>query len=209
MAHPLPLGYWFESIGGNGRAVMRKTLLAGIALVCLALLACSPAYARQGGAVDSRAPIEKRAVQKDDAGKTRTETKTPAKPDTARPEGTGPIAVFADLERGWKNEEVQLILRHYGKGKVAISIEGSGPTGGQFSRNQSYYLFQDLFKYTITEKFQFVQYRHVTDGRDDVYAIAERQYKRNDDGRLFKDKIYVSLRLEDDRWVVNEIKSIR
>jgi hypothetical protein len=122
---------------------------------------------------------------------------------------TGPIAVFADIEAGWKSEQAQRILRHYGKGKVAISIEGSGPSGGQFSRNQSYYLFQDLFKFTITEEFQFVQYRHVSDGRDDVYAVAERRYKRNDDGKVYKDKIYVSLRPEDNRWVINEIKSIR
>jgi hypothetical protein len=122
---------------------------------------------------------------------------------------SGPILVFADIEAGWNKEQVEQILQHYGKGKVAIAIEGSGPTGGKFSRNQSYYLLKDLFTYTITEKFEFVQYRHVTDGRDDVYAVAERKYKRNDDGRTFKDKIYVSLHLEDDRWVISEIKSIR
>jgi hypothetical protein len=122
---------------------------------------------------------------------------------------SGPILVFADIETGWNNEQVEQILRHYGKGKVAIAIEGSGPTGGKFSRNQSYYLLKDLFTYTITEKFEFVQYRHVSDGNDDVYAVAERKYKRTDDGRMYKDKIYVSLHLEGDRWVISEIKSIR
>lgn len=121
----------------------------------------------------------------------------------------GPISVFADIEEGWKREDFRPILRHYPEGKVAISIEGSGPSGGQFSRNQSHYLFQDLFKYTITEKFEFVQYRSVSDGQGKVYAVAERYYKRNDDGRLFKDKIYVALNLEDERWVISEIKSVR
>ena len=121
----------------------------------------------------------------------------------------GPISVFADIEEGWKREDFRPILRHYPDGKVAIAIEGSGPTGGQFSRNQSHYLFQDLFKYTITEKFEFVQYRHVADGQGKVYAVAERYYKRNDDGRLFKDKIYVALNLEEERWVISEIKSVR
>jgi hypothetical protein len=46
--------------------------------------------------------------------------------------------------------------------------------------------------------------------------VAERHYKKTDDGRLYKDKIYISLHLEpekdevaDSRWVVDEIKSIR
>lgn len=123
-------------------------------------------------------------------------------------EGLGPIGVFADIEEGWKKEKLGLILRHYGRGKVAISIDG-GPTGGAFSKNQSHYLFKDLFKYTITKKFEFVQYRNVSDGRGKVYAVAVRSYKRNDDGRLFEDKIYVSLQIENDAWVISEIKSIR
>ena len=120
----------------------------------------------------------------------------------------GPISVFADIEAAWRSEKVNQILQHYGQGKVGIAIAGTGPTGGAFSKNQSHYLFKDLFKYTITEKFTFVQYRQVTDGAE-VYAVAERSYKKNDDGRLFKDKIYVSLHLEDDRWVIREIKSVR
>lgn len=121
----------------------------------------------------------------------------------------GPIGVFADIEEGWKQEDVDQILRHYGAGKVAIAIEGIGPTGGEFSKNQSLYIFKDLFKYTITTRFQFVQYRNVSDDRERVYAVAERTYKRNDDGRVFEDKIYVSLELEDDFWVISEIKSVR
>ena len=46
-----------------------------------------------------------------------------------------------------------------------------------------------------------------------AFAVAERHYQKNDDGQLIKDKVYVSLHLErdgdDERWVVDEIKSIR
>jgi hypothetical protein len=188
---------------------MRTIRLTALPLVCLAVLAWgSWAYALQ---TDSFDQDERRVTQTAQAKKPqRPGARTPPKPERVEAEdGTGPIAVFSDVEAGWKNEQVQQILRHYGRGKVTISIEGSSPTGGQFSRNQSYYLFQDLFKYTITQKFQFVQYRHVSDGRDDVYAVAERHYKRNDDGKLYKDKIYVSLHREDNRWVITEIKSIR
>jgi hypothetical protein len=188
----------------GGPTVMRKFAALGIPLVILAICACG-SLARASGRPAQQEP-RKKPLQPEAIEKTQESEATPA---TDVKEETGPIAVFADIEAGWKSEQAQRILCHYGKGKVAISIEGSGPTGGQFSRNQSYYLFQDLFKFTITEEFQFVQYRHVSDGRGNVYAVAERRYKRNDDGRIFKDKIYVSLRSEDDRWVINEIKSIR
>jgi hypothetical protein len=83
-----------------------------------------------------------------------------------------------------------------------------------FSRNQSYYLLKDLFRYTLTKKFEFVQYRKPeSDDDSDTFAVAERHYQKTDDGRLIKDKVYVSLHLERDgdeaRWVVDEIKSIR
>jgi hypothetical protein len=121
----------------------------------------------------------------------------------------GPMGVFADIEDGWRKENVQQILRHYGEGKVAIAIEGVVPTAGTFSKNQSHYLLKDLFKYTITTKFEFVQYRNASDNRSGVYAVAERVYKRNDDGRLIEDKIYVALQSEADAWVISEIKSVR
>ena len=125
----------------------------------------------------------------------------------------GAMDVFADIERAWNAGNVDLILRHFGSQKVAISVEGTGPSGGTFSRNQSYYLLKDLFRYTITRKFEFTQYRKPGDEGGQSFAIAERQYQKTDDGRLFKDKVYVSLHLESDdsreRWVVDEIKSIR
>jgi len=128
----------------------------------------------------------------------------------------GPMEVFADIEKGWNAETVDLILRHFGEGRVAISIDGTGPSGGQFSKNQCYYLLTDMFKYTITKKFEIVQYRKPTDNGNTSFVVAERFYQRTNDGRLFKDKIYVSLHLEPaanapkgERWVVDEIKSIR
>jgi hypothetical protein len=136
---------------------------------------------------------------------------------TQRPQGeppsVGPMDIFADVERGWNSGNVDPILRHFGSQKVAISIEGTGPSGGKFSRNQSYYLLKDLFRYTLTRKFEFVQYRKPNEEGNETFAVAERHYQKSDDGRLFKDKVYVSLNLEragdEERWVISEIKSIR
>jgi hypothetical protein len=121
----------------------------------------------------------------------------------------GPLAVFADIEAGWQRHDPNRIVRHFGRGRVTISLEGLAPAGKRFSKHQSYYLFKDLFKYTITRAFRFVRYRNLEGKGGRVYAVAERLYKRRDDGRLFKDKVYVALRREGDRWVVDEIKSIR
>jgi len=136
--------------------------------------------------------------------------------NTARrgPDKRGPMQVFSDIETGWNTERVEMILKHFGENKVTISIEGTGPSGGQFSRNQSYYLLKDMFKYTITRKFEIVQYRSPGEKGASSFAVAERFYQKTDDGRLYKDKIYVSLHAEpgadgNSRWVIDEIKSIR
>lgn len=133
-------------------------------------------------------------------------------PDTAMVR-SAPMRVFADIEDAWLDNNVGRILAHFGRGKVRISVAGTGPSGGSFSRSQSYYLLRDLFRFTKTRHFEFVQFRTSTDDERSTFAIAERSYQRTDDGRLYKDKIYISLR-RDDRgksgcWVIDEIKSIR
>jgi hypothetical protein len=123
-----------------------------------------------------------------------------------------PTGVLDDIERGWSDQNADLILRHFGSSRVAISIDGSGP-GGSYSKDQGYYFFKELFKATVTRKFNFVQIRKSNDDGTATFAIAERRYQRRDDGRQIKDKVYVSLHIERERdggrWVVDEIKSIR
>lgn len=124
-----------------------------------------------------------------------------------------PMRVFADIEEAWGKGDVERILSHIGRGKVRFSVGGTGPSGGAFSRSQSYYLLRDLFQFTTTQRFEFVQFRTSTDDGRTTFAIAERHYQRTDDGRTYKDKIYISLhrdgRGEAARWVIDEIKSIR
>ena len=181
---------------------MKKAILSGFSLLTLLSWVCfAPAQSMAQNAPEKSKPSAKN-VEK-------SASKSTEKPDSTDEESLGPIGVFADIEDGWRKEKTDQILQHYGKGKVTITIEGTGPTGGEFSKNQSHYLFKDLFKYTITTKFEFVQFRQGSDGELKVYAVAERAYKKNDDGRSYKDKIYVSLQLENERWVINEIKSVR
>jgi hypothetical protein len=177
-----------------------------IGLVSPHNLALAPEYALAS-------PDEARVVSRQKS--TEKPDKAPAKEESTD-SYAGPMEVFTDIEKGWNAETVDLILKHFGTGRVTISIDGTGPSGGQFSKNQSYYLFTDMFKYTITKKFEIVQYRKPSDKGNTSFVVAERYYQRTDDGRLFKDKIYVSLHREPtggaskgERWVVDEIKSIR
>jgi hypothetical protein len=185
--------------------VASATLLAGLLVLWLP----GRPEARPGaGPAASPATNSRASVISQKAESTAVARETPEKGDAG-----GPMNVFADIERGWNARNVDLILRHFGSQKVAISVDGTGPSGGNFSRNQSYYLLKDLFRYTITRKFEFTQFRKPGDEGGQSFAIAERQYQKTDDGRLFKDKVYVSLHLEENddgqRWVVDEIKSIR
>jgi hypothetical protein len=138
--------------------------------------------------------------------------KGPQDSEAPAAEDTGPMPVLDDIAEGWTSGDADLILRHFGSGKVIIMIDGSGP-GGSFSKDQGYYLFKELFKATITRKFVFVQVRSSNAEGKSPFAIAERRYQRRDDGRQVKDKVYIALHLErggdSSRWVLDEIKSIR
>jgi hypothetical protein len=184
-----------------------RILLAALATALVSGVSSFEASAAPQGRAISRqsAPQKQRAPRE----KPKTPKKESPKADAKSRVG-GPMGVFSDIERGWRNNDVDVILQHFGKSKVSISIEGTGPSGGKFSKSQSYYLLKDLFKYTITKKFEFVQYRKPSEKGRTSFAVAERFYQKTDDGRLFKDKIYVSLHTDDgETWVVNEIKSIR
>jgi hypothetical protein len=178
---------------------MKSSIMSAFLLV-VSLVAWS-------GTVQAAAPEGRMGVER---GEHKALAKVRPSPKAgAEVKGEAPLSVFADIEKGWKNRRVDAILRHFGKGKVAIAISGFGPSGGYFSKSQSFYLFKDLFKYTITRKFEFTQYRNMRNGGRKVYAVAIRHYQRRDDGRVFKDKIYVSLQREGNRWVISEIKSVR
>ena len=105
---------------------MSKTVIVGVTLAFLAVwVAGTPASALP------QSPKKKNLES--DQIKDVKDTEVKKAPEAEAQ--SGPILVFADIETGWNNEQVEQILRHYGKGKVAIAIEGSGPTGGKFSRN--------------------------------------------------------------------------
>ena len=185
--------------------IVRIASVCAFPVIIGLVLSEGPAYAWAGASQSGRVVSQHQDTVPQDT--------VPQEDEDAKTGRKAPLEVFSDIEKAWNGKDVEAILGHFGRQKVWISVEGPGPSGGEFSRNQSYYLLKDLFKYTITRKFEFVQYRKPDDDGRTSFAVAERHFQRTDDGRLFKDKIYVSLHLENEaekeRWVVDEIKSIR
>lgn len=129
-----------------------------------------------------------------------------AAPDS---EAVRPANVFASIERGWVIGSADAVLEQFGKRKVFISLPDGGPAGGHFSRAQSYFILKDFFEATRTEEFSFATIRQPEDQRHTAIGLAERTFRKRDSSRTQQDRIFVSLVLEDGRWVVAEIKSVR
>ena len=128
----------------------------------------------------------------------------PEAPDSLRP-----APVFASIERAWVLGKADAVVQQFGKRKVYISLPDGGPQGGHFSRDQSYFILKDFFDATRTEEFSFVQIRRPEEQRNTAVGLATRTFRRRNSSRMLQDRIFVSLVLENERWVVSEIKSVR
>ncbi|MCK4235716.1 MAG: DUF4783 domain-containing protein [Candidatus Krumholzibacteria bacterium] len=117
-----------------------------------------------------------------------------------------PLSVFKGIERAWKNSDAEALSRFAGKSRVFMNIRGIGQRGGYFSRAQVYFLLKRMFKTSNQLRFEFVKFRNLDKPDRRVYGIARRSYKNIRNGRLFQDKVYVTLRKEDSGWVVAELK---
>jgi hypothetical protein len=100
-----------------------------------------------------------------------------------------PLPVFKGIESAW-------IFLNVGKRR-----------GGYFSRSQVYYIIKKMFKSTRQLKFEFVKFHNLERPDRRVYGIAHWSYRNIRNGRLFQDKVYVTLRKEGARWVMTEIKT--
>lgn len=120
-----------------------------------------------------------------------------------------PLATFKGIEKAWLNEDASSLARFAGEGKVFVNVMGIGQRGGYFSRPQVHYLFKRMFKNYAHTKFDFVKYHNLEKPGGRVYGIAHRSYRNNRNGKIFQDKVYVTLRNDGEVWVVDEIKTTR
>ena len=123
------------------------------------------------------------------------------------PPDAQPLLVFERIETAWATSIADSLLVHFGEGKVSLAFTHGGPRGGLFTRTQAGYLLGDLFKYSSTERFRFVKFRNIDKDGQLPFAVADRVF-RLENGVLYHDQVYVSLRRESGYWKVAEIKSI-
>jgi hypothetical protein len=118
---------------------------------------------------------------------------------------TAPI--FKGIERAWRSGDAGALSGFVGEQRVYLRVRGLGEEGGHFSKPQLYYLFKRMFKTTKLKRFEFVKFHNSGSKARKVYGTAYRSFENTSSGRLFQDKVYVTLKLEGERWVVSEIKS--
>ena len=133
--------------------------------------------------------------------------KKPKKTISAMPKD--PEVVFRGIESAWRTGNAQKLAAYAGRSKVLLNVRGLGEKGGYYSKSQVFYLFKDMFKSTKHKRFDFVRFHDVGKSSQKIYGVAHRNYEVVSNGRLFQDKIIVTLKLEGNRWVVSEMKSAR
>jgi hypothetical protein len=118
-----------------------------------------------------------------------------------------PMPVFKGIENAWKNADSEKLSSYAGEAKIYLNVEGMDKDPGYFSKSQFYYLFKKMFVNNRQTKFVFVRYHNIDRSDRKVFGIAHRNYKNSRSGKLFQDKVYVTLKKEGERWVVAEIKT--
>ena len=180
---------------GRHRAekVMRRTTLVMIAAasaVCAALLAVSPAVSPVMAQEQKQIPDKPKKV-----------------PDGKEVRVQDPLRVFKGIESAWQRENADAIAQYVGEDRVRLDVRGMGKKGGYYSKSQVKYLFMDMFKADDQLKFEFVKFHNLEEPDRKVYGIAYRSCKSNRSGKVFQDKVYVTLGREGPTWVVAEIKT--
>ncbi|MCK4550102.1 MAG: hypothetical protein KAU49_08020, partial [Candidatus Krumholzibacteria bacterium] len=120
-----------------------------------------------------------------------------------------PLKVFKGIERAWQKENANGIASYAGSGRVFLDVRGIGKKGGYYSKSQVKYLFKDMFKADDQLKFEFVKFHNLEEPDRKVYGIAYRSCKNHRSGKVFQDKVYVTLGRDGPAWVVAEIKTTR
>jgi ketosteroid isomerase-like protein len=119
----------------------------------------------------------------------------------------GPIGAFGSVEKAWQSGDAQALANLASDSKILVKIRGMERRGEYFTKPQLYYIFKGMFASTSQTTFTFVRYQNLEKQDGKVYGMAQRSYKSNRNGGLYKDTVYVTLAREGSRWAVTEIKS--
>lgn len=130
-----------------------------------------------------------------------------AQPPQAIPAGAlTPLRVFAAIEEAWNEGQPDSIAQFLPEDKILLRLEKSAPDKAYYSHKQAAYMLRDEFRFTMTESFEFVEFKYSKGKDDPPSARAEWSFRREPAGKVTVQKVRIGLRFEADRWVVSEIK---
>jgi hypothetical protein len=164
-----------------------------------------------GGEVNRRGAAAESTEAVSDAGagtKTREElTLESQKPKGSQAVASEALAVLGAVEQGWRISSAGPFGTHLGKAKVRIDLGEGGPRGGLFTGSQAYYLLSDYLGDFQTVELRVDKTSTDTRSGSRPYILFERAY-RTRDGAERKQVVFVSLSVEDDVYVISEVRAI-
>jgi hypothetical protein len=164
-----------------------------------------------GDAVDRRGASAQVPKTKDDVGVgTNSGTESEKVRGVAEKQDAAvnrPREVFRAVEMGWRTGTPKPFERHLGKGKVWLDFGEGGLRGGLYGKSQTYYMLADYLKRKPTVSTSMIKMSEKNGKNTRPYARFESTY-RYKTGPNKKEVIFVSLVLEDNRWVISEIRAV-
>lgn len=140
-------------------------------------------------------------------GTTRTgDEVAPKRHDRARAE-VEPHDIFRAVARGFHSSRPEAFVGYFGKGRVRLDFGEGGPRGGLFTKSQAYYLLSQYLRRAQTVSMDLVRTSRTKVRREHPSALLERVCKYRN-GAVTKQIVFVSLSLEDNRWVISEMRIV-
>jgi hypothetical protein len=154
---------------------------------------------------------EKPLVPAAEAAETPESTEKPSESAPATAEarmiarGLSPFLTFAAIERAWNAGCADSIKGFFPEEKITLHLETNVPEGATFSRQQACYMLKDALGYTVTESFQFLEFRYDKSGEASPSGNAEWSYRREPEGEIMTKSVHLTLRKDGERWLISEI----
>ncbi len=118
-----------------------------------------------------------------------------------------PHDIFKAVARGFHSSRPEAFVGYFGKGRVRLDFGEGGPRGGLFTRSQAYYLLSQYLRRAQTTSMNFVKTAGTKIKRGHPSALLERVCRYRN-GAVTKQFVFVSLSLEDNRWVISEMRIV-
>ncbi len=122
------------------------------------------------------------------------------------PERLTPFLTFAAIEEAWNDGCADSIVVFFPEEKITLQLGTNVPDEAVFSRQQAVYILKDALRYTVTESFEFLEFRYDKEGDAPPHADAEWSYRRGPEDEIKTETVHLTLRKEKGRWLISKMK---